>query len=90
MDDNVQNRMSTGAKKRGRPPKAVIEARPTPTPMQPAAVTVSGLVCPCCGRAMVPKYLRVVEGVRYNRCTSCGGQFKVWLNNQGYRMVQPL
>jgi hypothetical protein len=90
MDNSPTNRMNTTSKKRGRPPKEVVAARPEPTPMQPAAVTVSGLVCPCCGRAMVPKSLRVTDGIRYNRCTSCGGSFKVWLNDRGFRMVQPL
>lgn len=87
--DDVQNRMATPGKKRGRPTKAAIEARPPAKLFEPAAVTVSGMVCPCCGRAMVPKVLRVTDSGKYCRCTSCGGQFRVYLDGT-HRKVQPL
>ncbi len=72
--DEPLNRMS-GTRKRGRPTNAEIEARSAPEPVVEAMVTlppVTGLICPHCGRAMVPRVLSVQPKRRYVSCTSCG------------------
>ncbi len=89
MMDEINNRMSTTGKKRGRPPKAVIEARPEPKLYEPAAITVSGMVCPCCGRAMMPKILSAGEYGKYCRCTLCAKRFRIYMDGP-VRKVQPL
>ena len=85
MFENLFNR----AGKRGRPTKEEIAQRPPPVPFEPAAVTVEGMVPPCCGRAMVPKVLRVCDSGKYCRCSSCGKQFRVYFDGTR-RQVQVL
>lgn len=73
--EDVRNRQAS-PKKRGRPPKATVEARPEPAPLAEVPIRIPGCVCPSCGRAMVPKVLRGTDLVKYCVCTLCSRQFK--------------
>ncbi len=91
MDENIPNRMTTSAKKRGpgRPTKAEIDARPAPIPADPIPLPV-GRICPCCGRGMVPKVLRGTNTEKYCKCTLCGGSFKMWIEGARGWLAQRL
>ncbi len=87
------NNRQENPKRRGRPPAEVVANRPDPVESVEVSVArdpVSGCVCPCCGRAMVPKVLRVNASGRYNRCTLCGGQFRRYLGRDGRWLAQAL
>ncbi len=74
MQDAVYNRMEP-TRKRGRPPKAVIEARPAPEPVVVVEVVlppVQGIKCVACGRGMVPRILRTDPKRRTVNCPFCG------------------
>jgi hypothetical protein len=75
MEVNLNNR---GAKKRGgRPRKEIVEARPEPVPLMEVPLRIAGCVCPCCGRAMVPKVLRGTDLAKTCVCTLCAKQFNI-------------
>lgn len=74
---DVKNRMEgDGAKKRGRPTKAEAQDRPFAQPSPDVPVPVTGCICPCCGRGMVPKVIRSNSSGSNNRCTLCGKLFR--------------
>ena len=77
--------------KRGRPTAAEVETRLPPVPELPVELPVAGMVCPCCGRAMVPRRLKTLpQGSTYNKCSMCGGTFRRYLGEGGSPMLQVL
>jgi hypothetical protein len=89
METNLTNRGAS--KKGGRPRKEVIAARPEPIQMHEVPLRIAGCMCPCCGRAMVPKVLRGTDLAKSCVCTLCGKQFKAVRASVGAPWyVQPL
>ena len=88
MEQNINNRQARG---RGRPTKAEVESRPAPVEAVTNVPVPVGTICPCCGRGMVPKVLRVEASKRTLLCTLCARRFKMFLPDGGKRwLVQPL
>ncbi len=74
MEEISFNRMEP-TRKRGRPPKAVLEARPAPEPVVEVDVIippVKGITCVACGRGMVPRVIRTDPKRRTVTCPLCG------------------
>ena len=74
--------MSDPPKKRGRPKKdrpdnPVLPAQEAPLP------PVMGLVCPCCGRAMVPRVVNTAGLQRTLLCRLCGGRIRATYGSNG-------
>jgi hypothetical protein len=92
MDNNTDNRMTTPRKRGpGRPPKAEIEARPPATPLVDNVPLPVGMICPCCGRGMVPKILRSDDAAKTCTCTLCAKRFKISRAKSGSGwLAQPL
>ncbi len=89
METNLNNRGANNPK-RGRPSKEEIAARPDPIEYQAVDVVTAGVLCPCCGRGMVPKTLRRDDAVWSCRCSMCGGRFNVRRMQSGKMIAQPL
>lgn len=71
------NRMAT-VKKRGRPSNAEIAARAPAVPVVEVMVqpdplpALAGIVCPCCGRSMIPRIVRTDGNERTVVCAFTG------------------
>jgi hypothetical protein len=68
----VKNRM---AEPETRNPKPSPEPLPAPAVAVSVPVATPGLICPCCGRGMVPRVYSTRDKGRYASCSLCAGKF---------------
>ncbi len=83
MEHNPENRMAA-PKNRGRPIPST--TTPLPEPVQHVDVPqgpLAGIICPCCGRGMVPRRDRTQESKCYARCTLCSGRMLLTFRPDG-------
>lgn len=82
MESEIQNRMATPAK-RGRPSNAELAARTPAVPVievmvQPEPLpALAGILCPCCGRSMVPRIVRTDGNERTVVCVFTGRRMAI-------------
>lgn len=70
MKQDLRNRGMSPVNPPVNPPGTLVPRQEVMLPQPP----IQGVICPCCGRGMVPRKTGVKPGRTYAECVLCGGK----------------
>ncbi len=86
MEDNINNRMDEGPRRRGRPTNAEVSARVPPVQematgaidsTDSTSIPRDGMTCMHCGRKQFPRITNTNGLSRYVSCSLCGQRMRI-------------